>query len=266
MTADNASPGSASSPGFDAFPGSAASPTPDGHAGPADDPVTAAATVTGAGRTVHVDYTVGGGRLLAGGPLALTVTIALRDGEPGRLISSSARSTGRSREYSFHGTLSTPSGETTLRDPYADAIEIGGVQTAQDLRADTPLVQRVLVNQFLTLEDVLAAVADGDSVELALRAQREVRFEGGSADDQPHAGAAAALRITLHRDDAALAAFYRRCADHVLEAAQADPVREQWVVELCTSRNQWAVPALTELARHPDRSVADRARQALADL
>lgn len=243
------------------------SPGPYGRLTPDDDPITASATFVGAGRSVELDYAVAGGRLLAGGPLELTVTVALRDGAPGRLISSSARSTGRSREYSFHGTLGTLAGGTTLRDPYADAIEIGGVQTAQDLRVDTPVVQHVLVNQFLTLEDVLAEVADGDSVELILRARRQVQFEGWSGDGaQDASGAPAVLRLTVHRDDSALAAFYRRSADAVLAAAQADPTRERRVVELCTARNQLAAQALTELGRHSDLSVANRARQALAAL
>lgn len=243
-------------------------PGPDGGAGAGDaagdDPITASVTVTGAGRSVEVTWAVAGGRLLAGGPLFLEVTIALRDGAPGRLIASSARSTGRSREYSFSGTALD--GRTTLRDPYADALEFGGVQTAQDLRADTQVVQRVLVNQFLTLEDARTAVADGDAVDLLLRAHREVRFEDGPADHGPGRDATADLRLTLHRDDAALAAFYRRAAEAVLGAAQADPAREQRVLELCTARNQVAAPALTALARHPDPTVADRARRALAAL
>lgn len=229
--------------------------------------MTARTISSGAGRTVEVEYAVDGGRRLAGGPLNLTVTVALRDGAPGRLISSSARSTGRSREYTFEGTLGTLAGGRTLRDPYADAIEIGGVQTAQDLRVGNPVVQHVLVNQFLTLEDVLAEVADGDSVELNLRGRRQIQFEGWSGQgSQDAGGASAVLRLTMHRDDSALAAFYRRSADAALAAAQADPSRERRVVELCTARNQLAVQALTELGRHSDPSVADRARQALAAL
>lgn len=237
--------------------------TVDDAAGAAGEPVTANATVAGAGRSVDVGYAVDGGRLLAGGPLSLTVTVSLRDGAPGRLIASSARSTGRSREYTFHGTLV---GGTTLRDPYADALELGGVQTAQDLQIDIPVVQHVLVNQFLTLEDALAEIDDGDSVELLLQARRQLQFEDRPADGPPDAGPVADLSLTLHRDDAALAAFYHRTAEAVLGAAQADPAREQRVVQLCTARNHLAAPALTELARHPDPSVADRARRALAAL
>jgi hypothetical protein len=216
------------------------------------------ADVIVADRTVAVEFSADAGPLLAGGPVSLEVVISLRDGEPADLIASASRATGRSPEYAFTGTLP---GGATLRDPYAGAVEIGGVQTAQSLTAQAPVVQHVLLNQFLTLEDVLDHLADGDSIELVLQAGREIRFEG--SPDGEAVRAEASLTLTLRRDDAALAARYRKAAEAVMAARQFDVRREQLVVELCTARNSLAVDALTTLTHHPDGSVAARAQQAL---
>ncbi len=85
-------------------------------------------------RTVAVEFSADAGPLLAGGPVSLEVVISLREGEPADLIASSSRATGRSPEYAFTGTLP---GGAALRDPYADAVEIG-VQTSQSLPAARP--------------------------------------------------------------------------------------------------------------------------------
>jgi hypothetical protein len=71
------------------------------------------------------------------------------------------------------------------------------------------------------------------------------------------------LSLTLHRDDAAVADRYRSAAAAVMAAKHFDVYREQLVVEMCNARNSFVADALTTLTRHPDGSVAARARQAL---
>ena len=134
------------------------------------------------------------------------------------------------------------------------------MQTSQLLAVGAPLVEHILLNQFLTIEDALHEVGDGESIGLVVDASRQIRFEA-SPDDG--VGATASLSLTLHRDDAAVADRYRSAAAAVMAAKQFDVHREQLVVELCNARNPLVADALTTLTRHPDGSVAGRARQAL---
>jgi hypothetical protein len=228
-----------------------------------DEParLAAATDVDTAGRTLHVIFRSAAEPPLAGGPAYLEAEVSLLAGPAIRLISSSARATGRSREYSF--AARGPDGRS-LRDPFADAVEIGGVQTSTPLTAERPVLQQVLLNQFLTLESVRDAVPDGHTAELEVRCVRQLGLEGQPNDNVPTA--AVVLHLRMPRNDDELADRYRRAAETITSTPQFTVGREQLLTELCTARNRLAIDALTALVSHPDTSVAARARHALSAL
>jgi len=196
---------------------------------------------------------------LAGGPVYVEVTISLVDGEPVTVLSGASRSTSRNDDYTF--TAAAP-GDVTLRDPFADAVELGGVEFPRELTAGTPLTERVLLNQFLTLEDLVGAQPDGRTTPLTVRAVRRIRQPAsGEPTDAP-----VELQIPLRHDDDALARWYRDVADTVRAARDGDAVREQRLTELLTARNHLATDALETLTGHPDPGVAQRVALALSAL
>jgi hypothetical protein len=220
----------------------------------------ATADVETAGRVLQVAFTPDAGPLLAGGPVYLDGVVSLLMGDPVGLLSSAARATGRSREYAF--AAEGPDG-VPLRDPFSDAVEIGGIETSRPLTMTAPVTEHLLVNQFLTLEDVRDAIPDGQTTELVVRCSRLLRLEGLPEDP---ATATAAVHLWIRRDDAALANYYREAADAIMATQQFDVAREQRLVELFSARSELATDALSSLIDHPDAYVAARARQALAAL
>jgi hypothetical protein len=221
----------------------------------------AAVDVETAGRTLQVVFRPDAGPLLAGGPAYLDGTVSLVRGDPVGLLASAARATGRSREYVF--TADGPGG-TPLRDPFADAIEIGGIETPRPLTTSAPVTEHLLLNQFLTLEDLRDGISDGDSTDLIVECSRVLRLEGVPQQDAPRA--TAAVHLLIRRDDATLARYYRQQADAIMATQQFDVMREQRLTELFSARTELARHALSSLTDHPDGYVAARARQALAAL
>jgi len=214
-----------------------------------------------AGRTLRVDFQSGAEPLLAGGPVYLEVAISLLAGEPTRLVTGAARATGRSREDAF--SASTPAG-TPLQDPFARAPELGGVQTALQLLVGTPAIERVLLNQFLTLEALRDAVPEGEAADIVIHCSRTLSLEG-----EKHGDAQAAttdLNLSMRRDDAALSDVYKRAAAEIMASLQFTARREQLVVELTTARNALAAEPLSVLTEHSDSQVSTRAAQALQAL
>ena len=211
-----------------------------------------------AGRTLRVLFRPPAEPVLAGGPVHLDAVVELVAGEPAGLVSSSARATGRSRDYTFEAQ--GPDG-TPLADPFATAVEVGGVATVTPLTRDAPVAEEVLLNQFLALESLAAAVPDGGTLELAVRCARRLALGGLTDDDAP--AATAVVGIRMRRDDAELARRYRSAAEAVAGESRHTVDRERHLAELFSARNPLAGPALTALAGHPDPAVAAAARAAL---
>jgi hypothetical protein len=210
------------------------------------------------GRIVRVRFEIDGESALAGGPVPVTGLVSLRSGEPVGLVLGASRATGRSDEYTF--AADGPDG-VPLPDPYADAIDVGGIEGALPLTADAPRTERVLLNQFLALEHLRDLLADGEAAELAVHCARRIRLDDAPAADPPTA--TAVLRVTLRRDDAALRSWADETAAVVLDGREVDVVREQRVLELVMARSAPVADALDALTRHPDHGIAARARYAL---
>jgi hypothetical protein len=221
----------------------------------------AADEVETAGRILRMVFRPDAMPLLAGAPAYVDGVISLRAGDPVALLTSGARATGRSREYAF--TATGPDG-IRVTDPFADAVEMGWVETFFQLAPSTPVTEHLLLNQFLTLERVRDAVPDGDTTELVVQCARVLRLQGYPNEDAPTA--TAELHLRIRRDDAAVRRRYDQAAEAIMATEQFDVFREQRLVELVCARNELVVDALTSMTSHRDSSVAARAQQALAAL
>lgn len=210
-----------------------------------------------AGRIIRVRFEIDD-EALAGGPVPVTSIVSLRSGDPVGIVLGASRATGRSSEYAF--AADGPDG-APLPDPYAGAVEVGGIEGALPLTPDAPRTERVLLNQFLALERVRDEVADGEAADLEVRCARLIRVDVAPIPDPP--SATAVLRVTLRHDDAALRSWADETAALVLAGREVDVVREQRVLELVTARSAPVAGALDALTRHPDQAIAARARRAL---
>ncbi|MGR0221056.1 hypothetical protein [Agromyces sp. ZXT2-6] len=223
------------------------------------EPVEAVGDVSVAGRTVEVRFRIDASEVVAGAPVEIMTEIRLGDGDPFELRSAGARSTARSREYSFEadGPDSVP-----LRDPFADEVDIGGVESSVLVASDRPDRGRILLNRFLTLEDLRSSLPEGGRFDLVVHCERRIRVAGDARDAEPPA-VRTELRVPVVRDDAACAAEYGRLADVVLGHPSAHVLREQALDALLSARSTVAEAALVAVAEHPDPTVAGPARHAI---
>jgi hypothetical protein len=218
----------------------------------------ATAAVMAGDRTFRVTFGPADEPALAGGPVHLRVVVALLSGGPVQLAESAARATGRSREYAF--TANGPDGGP-LPDPFADAVEIGGVETFREVTTEVPVTADVLLNQFLELDRVREALPDGGTLQLAVHCRRWLRLRT-QADDET-AAASAIVHVQMRRDDAELARRFQTAAAAILRAGQFDVARERLLTELVSARSPLAIGALSALLGHSDGYIVARAPQAL---
>ncbi len=214
------------------------------------------------GRSISVEFRPTTTPLLAGGPVEVSATLRLLDGDAATVTTSVERSTGRSRDYRF--AVDGPEG-VSLGDPYAAAIEMGGVQTSDQLTVDAPLEDTVLLNQFLELERLRSTINDGDTAEVRVRGERVVHLVSDQGDDDT-VTATAIFTLQLRRDDAALAAVLAQMAESICATPGNTTSRTRDLLQLSTIRDPIAQQALEMLASHPDPEVTTAAAQALAGL
>ncbi len=195
--------------------------------------------------------------LLAGGPVWLAAELRLIEGEPIGLVAGSSRASGRSTEYRCEAD--------GLRDPFADAVEIGGVETTRRLSSAEPVREELLLNQFLTLEDLLTRVPEGATARVDVRCRRRLLVDPPESSGEPPGEPAEAvdeIAVTLRRDDARVREDYLATARTIL-AGVVDTVRNRLLIELTCARSPLAGDAWQLLTSHPDPVVAGRARQML---
>lgn len=210
------------------------------------------------GREIVAEFRSPAAVLLAGGPVDLEVLLRLSGGVPATVTTSVARATGRSRDYRFEAHA--PDG-TLLTDPYAAAVEIGGVQASSVLSAGEPLCDRVLLNQFLTLERIRPMLEEGESFELRVSGARQLHLAGGVDGE-----AGAEVIVELLRDDAALHAELNRIAESIRDTSDYTIERARQLLALVSIRDPIGSDALTIVIGHHDAAVAAMARQALTAL
>jgi hypothetical protein len=200
--------------------------------------------------------------VLAGGPLEVEVALSNAGDRPVDIPVGADRSRGRPGHLSF----SVEADGATFADPRAGLPYRGGVSGQVSLPPDELVVQRVLVNDFLGLDVLLAIVAPGARLPLALRCWRNLAT-GPQPDSMTLADApdvaVVELDVPVLRDDEGLAALAAALRDELRSAAPASVEdRERQVGRLASISLPDAAAALDALAAGPDRHLAGLAAQA----
>jgi len=212
------------------------------------------------GIRVRAGFRVVTGELLAGGPIELEFFVESRGAFPLRIVVSGDRMRQRPGQFSFAAMFDG----LPLEDPMAIAPYMGGPQGDAQVSPDSPWHQPLLLNQFVRLEHTQERLARGGPGRLDLACRRPLALGAVNSAFLSEDGAevlAVDLAFDLRRDDPALAALVARLFDEIMQGPPS--VRERPLAQLISMRSA-ARAQIEALTRHPDPSVAERARQALA--
>ena len=209
-------------------------------------------------RVIKARFAVTDASDVAGGPVELAFSAELVEGAACQLIAAGDRMTNRPAGFSFAATFAGH----VLSDPYADLPDMGGPEGILELQTDRPVHQRLVLNEFVRLEDVRALLAPGATGLLAIECARHLSLVA-AGEDAPFDSAAVTvpLALQLRRDDNALDALVRRLLAQVLDGPRDQ--RERPLSLLLSLRADMAVDRWRTLVSHPDPLVAQRARQSL---
>jgi hypothetical protein len=157
-----------------------------------------------------------------------------------------------------------------LCDPAPDAsLQPEGMFARPSLDPGQVVKRAIVLNQFVTLEDARAAIAEGQSVQLAVRWEY---FPGVSqADDRPSADPAhGEFEVTLVRNDERLREIIESLNSqltHDAKGANADPAgRRDAAIALTSLRIPEVAPVLRGLADFPDFEIRSMAQHALREI
>jgi hypothetical protein len=206
---------------------------------------------------VRAGFRVIPGELLAGGPVELEFFAESSGLRPLQLAVSGDRTRQRPGQFSFTATFEG----SPLDDPMAMTSYMGGPLTVVQVSSDSPWHQPLVLNQFIRLEDTPQRLVQGATgrIDLACRRPLALAATDAAALLQDQAPVVAIdLAFDLRRDDAALAALVARLFDEVMQGSLA--LRER-PLALLLSMRMAAHAQIDALTRHPDPSVAGRARQ-----
>jgi hypothetical protein len=199
---------------------------------------------------------------LAGGPVELEFFVEPLGTGPLKLAVGGDRMRQRPGQLVFEAELEG----TPLPDPFAEVPDMGGPLGLVDVSADQPWRQPLVLNDFVRLEDAIALVEPGEMGRLRLACRRPVVLAAEAARALAADGAELVevdLAFDVCRDDAALAALVADLLDRVMNGPAAERERP---LALLLSLRTTARAQIEALAKHPDETVADRARRALTRL
>jgi hypothetical protein len=148
--------------------------------------------------------------VLAGGPMVAVWTL---HGPPADVALGGSRTLNRTTGFSFAGTAEGL--DVPLTDPAADVVDLGGPMGARPL-PEAGLTVSLLVNQYLTVENLRPALPPGGSGVLALRCRWDLV---AGAEPVP---LELTLRVPVRRDDDALADVVREQVEAVLRTEKPD--------------------------------------------
>jgi hypothetical protein len=199
---------------------------------------------------------------LAGGPIEIAFFVE-KDRLPElHMMVAGDRARQRPGGFSFIATFSG----APLLDPMKGVPDLGGPATVIAVGPGHAWHQRLLLNEFVRLEDASARLAPGATGRMDVVCSRTLSLATDStaallARDGPRVEVS--LSLLLHRDDEALSALATHLAQQVREAPP--PERERALVRLLALRSA-AHLQIDSLVDHPDPSVTARIRAALAAL
>ncbi len=196
---------------------------------------------------------------LAGGPVELEFLVESLGPLPLRIAVSGDRAHQRPGQFSFAATFNG----LPLEDPVANMPYLGGPAGVIEVSTSSPWHQSLILNQFIRLEHTLKKLANSAVGRLNVTCRRSLAL--GVTESAALSGEGAqilevGLAFDLRRDDAALAALVARLFDEITLGPQS--LRERGLGLLLSLRSV-AYAQIEALTRHPDPSLAERARQAL---
>lgn len=198
------------------------------------------------------------GELLAGAPLELEFFVDNFGASPLRLAVSGDRARHRPGQFSFVATFDGQ----PLADPMAALPDAGGPMGIVEISGANPWRQRLVLNQFVSLEDTPRRLQPDATGRLDLWCRRPLVLATTEATAVPSDASPALLAhlaLDLRRDDEALAALAAKLGDAITRGALV--ARESSLERLLAMRSA-ARAQIDALTRHPDPSVATRALQA----
>ncbi|WP_440956053.1 hypothetical protein ACSAZK_03625 [Methanosarcina sp. Mfa9] len=210
--------------------------------------------------SAHVGFRVVTSDLIAGGPIELEFFVENLRPFPFRLAVSGDRMRQRPGQFSFSATFEG----SPLGDPIEGVPYMGGPMGIVQVATDIPWHQSIVLNQFLCLEDTPRRLVQGTSGRIDLVCNRQLSLAITDADALSHNGAlvvAVNLSFDIRRDDEAL----EELASSLLNEIMTGPLdsRERPLALLLSMRKA-AHAQIDALTKHPDESVARRARQAMS--
>ena len=205
--------------------------------------------------------------VVAGGPLEVSFVVANSGTAPVYLTVSADRSRLRADLFAFSAGLD--GSDSQLSDPLADAVYLGGPSTVVSVQPNSSYIQTVLLNQYLTLEEIPHALAasGSDAGMLWLHCQRQLSIS--TAQDRVRTVTPVSvdetLRLPVRTDQAALDGLAASLADQVRSDTQPTGAgnREALVTKLIALRSDTARAQLETLRDHPDPTVQALVRGAL---
>jgi hypothetical protein len=205
---------------------------------------------------------------LAGGPLSIEFVVENTGTQPAYFFTATDRS--RLRPDNFTLQAGVQGSDVVLTDPLANVPYLGGPGGVLEVEPGAQIKQRLLVNNFVTLEQTRDVLAPGEASTvwirglrtLALTATEDQALQGGGETAQIDA----TLSIPIRRDDAALEALVASLADSIRadQSTNVSAQREQTIGELVALRLPMVVPQLESLKDHPDPAVKMYVQRALA--
>jgi hypothetical protein len=225
------------------------------------------ADVAAGGVAARVGLRTNDTEALAGGPLPVDLVVEVGAGAPIYVAVGGDSAAGRPAFVSFSATLR---GKDVAIDDPAAGVYIGGPVSAIEVAPGAPLVQRLLLNDYLRLERALDALAPGERGLLEIGCRRQLML-GAEARQAlaPQGGATLVqqrLLVALRRDDAALAGLIERLAKALRDEWNVYAASRQAasLAQLVALRLPAAAGALRSLEQHPDPVVRAAVQRALA--
>jgi hypothetical protein len=153
----------------------------------------------------------------------------------------------------------------SLTDPFASVPDMGGPAGVVEIAAGCPWRQRLILNEFVRLEDTLGLLEPGASGQLVITCRRTLPL---AADEQAALTPASdaplvevQLALDLRRDDTQLAALAKQLIAEVRDGPREK--RERQLALLLSLRARIAVDRWRTLVNHPDPLVVERVKEAL---
>ena len=199
---------------------------------------------------------------LAGGPIEIEFCAELIRPDSVHLRLEADRVRGRESEFEFTATFAG----VTIEDPAALLPDMGGITSVAEIIAGDRWRERIILNEFVRLEETVKLLEPDTSGELVVTCRRRisVAIEQNAALALPDIGPTveATLVVDLRRDDAALVALVEKMLRELLESPAEE--RERPLRLLLGLRAPAAVERWSTLVNHGDRYIADRAGESLA--